>query len=186
MHVVVLKIYIVQSMLSFMGIDLLFHDWMQAIESSWLTHFSEFIAVITEPIVLLVVSLIIGLLVYFYGSKKKGLFFPIMILITGVLIKVSKWSFQRARPLDSLILEIGYSLPSGHATAALVFFSLVGYLFWKKGLASKIFLPLMVLLIGFTRLYLRVHWLTDVLAGYVLGAVILLGGISVYRKIKSS
>ena len=148
----------------------------------FLTHLSEFVAIITEPWLLLLLSFIIGVNLYFLKSKKQGVFFFLMILLTGILIKVLKAIFQRARPLESLILESGYSFPSGHATMAMVFFGLVGYLFVKKKHLYGIILS--ILLVGFTRAYLGAHWLTDVLGGYVLGGIILVLGILIYRKIK--
>ncbi|MBT7706287.1 phosphatase PAP2 family protein [archaeon] len=168
-----------------MGVDNIAYEFMQSIESSWLTNSSEFIAIITEPIVLLVLSFLIGGLIYFKKSKLEGLFFAGLVLIAGVSIKVFKYIFHQARPLNSLIAETGYSLPSGHATMAVVFFGLIFYLFIKrKTLLSGVLTSLIILLIGFTRIYLRVHWLTDILAGYVLGGLILWIGIWVYRKIK--
>lgn len=163
--------------------DVVVQGFMKVIEASWLTVLSKAVVLVTEPMVLVVVSLIIGLIVYFKKSRKEGLFFTAMILATGVLIKVAKEIFHRARPLDSLIAETSYSFPSGHATMAMVFFGMVGYLFWKKGAWSRIVLALIVLLIGLTRLYLRVHWFSDVFAGYVFGAVILGLGIWLYKKV---
>lgn len=107
---------------------------------------------------------------------------------------------MRARPENSLLLVNGYSFPSGHAVAATIFFTLLIYFFiikiksmvWREILI--VVSVLSILLTAFTRVYLGVHWLSDVLAGIGLGlfwvtSVILLFKyismiISMVRKIR--
>ena len=157
---------------------------MQSIESSGLTSFMKFISTITEPLVLLAVSLILGVYFYFKKSRRDGVFFVSLILIASILVKSLKEIFQRARPLNSIIVETGYSLPSGHALISLVFFGSLTYLFLRKkdNLVLMLSSTILVLLIGFSRLYLRVHWLSDILAGYLIGIIILIISILTYKK----
>ena len=168
-----------------MLIDNLVMSYMQSIESSGLTSFMKIISTLTEPLVLLIVSLVLGVYFYFKKSRKEGVLFVSLILIASILVKILKEIFQRARPLNSIIVETGYSLPSGHALISLVFFGSLVYLFLRK--KDNLFLILsstiLVLLIGFSRLYLRVHWFTDVLAGYLIGIIILIIGILTYKKL---
>ncbi|MEO5985153.1 MAG: phosphatase PAP2 family protein [Ferruginibacter sp.] len=87
-----------------------------------------------------------------------------------------KLFFHRPRPLNPLIDPLkNFSFPSGHATSGFIFYGLLIYLIWKtnfpllyKYLAAA-FLFLFALLIGFSRIYLRVHFLTDVVAGFCVG-----------------
>lgn len=165
-------------------IDNVVFEFMQSIESPFMTNFMKFISILTEPLVLLFVSLILGFYIYLKKSKKEGVFFISVMLVASILVKILKEIFQRARPLDSLIVETGYSLPSGHALISLVFFGLVAYLLIsKKRIWLRSFVMFFVpLLIGFSRLYLGVHWFTDVLVGYILGVIILTIGILIYRR----
>jgi undecaprenyl-diphosphatase len=87
-----------------------------------------------------------------------------------------KLSFHRLRPPHPLIERLqNFSFPSGHATSAFIFYGLLTYLVWKtnipklyKYIAGSI-LILFSLLIGFSRIYLRVHYPSDVLAGFCIG-----------------
>ncbi|MHB8869943.1 MAG: phosphatase PAP2 family protein [Thermoleophilia bacterium] len=89
-----------------------------------------------------------------------------------------KLLIQRPRPefLEPLITVGGYSFPSGHASASAAFFMTLGLLAagWVRRWETRVYVLLgaigAILLIGFSRLYLGVHYLSDVLAGYALGA----------------
>jgi undecaprenyl-diphosphatase len=169
-----------------MNIDFVVNSFMESIESPFFVSFSKFVAEITEPLVLFVVSLLISSYIYFKKSRKKAVVFAGTALIASLAIKVLKEIFQRARPLDGLISETGYSFPSGHAIFAVVFFGLLTYFsIRKKYKIETIFVTtFIILLIGFTRIYLRVHWLTDIIGGFVIGSLILVLGIWVYKIIK--
>ena len=88
--------------------------------------------------------------------------------------------FQRPRPAAPLALVHGYSFPSGHAFNIMLICGFVTYLLWpawRRAWAHGLTLVLSLSLIvpvGFSRIYLRVHWLDDVLAGYALGLAWLL------------
>ncbi len=87
-----------------------------------------------------------------------------------------KLSFHRLRPPHPLIEPLqNFSFPSGHATAAFIFYGLLSYLLWKtnisrlyKCIAASLLISFS-LLIGFSRVYLRVHYPSDVLAGFCIG-----------------
>jgi membrane-associated phospholipid phosphatase len=88
-----------------------------------------------------------------------------------------KWLFKRPRPAYPLLKESlsNYGFPSGHSMSAIIFYGLLAYLVWKTDLPKQYkyligcFLLLFALLIGFSRVYLRVHYLSDVVAGYCIG-----------------
>ncbi len=97
--------------------------------------------------------------------------------VGGFLINYfMKLSFHRIRPPHPLIAPLqNFSFPSGHATSGFIFYGLLTYLIWKLQLpkAYKYFfgfiLVLFSLLIGFSRVYLRVHYPSDVCAGFCIG-----------------
>lgn len=87
-----------------------------------------------------------------------------------------KYLFQRARPNIAPLVEVtGYSFPSGHAMVGLAFYGLLAYLAWNNitrrplRYLLSLSLTLLVLVIGISRIYLGVHYPSDVLAGYIAG-----------------
>jgi len=95
--------------------------------------------------------------------------------IGGLVLFGLKVIFQRARPVEPLIAVGGYSFPSGHAFAATVFFGFAAHLAWKMVHLQwlrwllVIVSIMMGLAISFSRVYLNVHFLTDVVAGITAG-----------------
>lgn len=97
--------------------------------------------------------------------------------IGGLVLAGLKLFFQRARPVESVIAVGGYSFPSGHSFAAAVFFGFAAHLAWREIRISwlkwllVIICFLMGMAIALSRVYLNVHYLTDVVAGVVAGLV---------------
>jgi undecaprenyl-diphosphatase len=166
---------------------------MSGIENSPTTFISKIIDKILDPATLVIVSILMAGFLFYKGKKKQSIFFVGVMAAASVLIKGLKFVIGRARPANALILETSASMPSGHATIAVVFFGSLTFLLFrelkfKKDFKSKrpfIIIPtiLLILISGFTRIYLRVHWLTDVLAGFALGSIILFSGIIIYKKL---
>jgi len=102
-----------------------------------------------------------------------------------------KLSFHRLRPPNPLIDKLeNFSFPSGHATSAFIFYGLLTYLVWKTKI-PKLYkyiigtiLILFSLLIGFSRVYLRVHYPSDVLAGICIGFTWLILTVWLFEKLK--
>ncbi len=132
--------------------------------------------------------------------KKKWRSASIMILSIGstaLALGVMKEFFLRARPVDSagLLLHLmkpivdDPSFPSGHAGMAAVFFVVVAYLFApkiKSWVRRELFLVICVLCtvaIGLSRLALDVHWVSDVIAGWALGAFLATASILLVRYV---
>lgn len=102
--------------------------------------------------------------------------------LTGIWIfnEVLKVCFQRPRPqILSWASATGYSFPSGHAMVAFTFYGLLGYFSWyfggHKGRWYAFLNLMLAMAIGLSRIYLGVHFPTDVLAGFAAGGVCLAG-----------
>jgi undecaprenyl-diphosphatase len=145
---------------------------------------------IASPIVM---SVLVFFLLWFliYQKKYRESTLTFAAIAGGYILETAlKYWTHRIRPANSLISEAEYSFPSGHATLSIIYFLLLLYLF-KDEIGSKtkkcIFLILdilIILLIGFSRIYLNVHWFTDVIAGFVLGVLWLGICILIFKKRK--
>ncbi len=135
--------------------------------------------------------ILVVILLFMITRKKYYGFIGIICLIgAGAVNTVVKYIIRRDRPLDvALISEMGYSFPSGHSMLSMAVFGLIIYFVIKysKNLAFKItmtsILSILILLIGLSRVYLGVHYFSDVLAGWLLGATFTLAMMIVVRII---
>ncbi len=109
------------------------------------------------------------LLYFYYKKQKKEICSYLKTVFLGVLIGfIIKNIVQRARPEN--LLETDYSFPSLHATASILLYGWLSFYLWKQGRQRKALVLLLVpLLIGFSRMYLGVHWFSDVLGGLLFG-----------------
>lgn len=110
--------------------------------------------------------------------------------ITSIgLLYLLKNIFKRQRPLDPLINNVtGFSFPSGHSFSAFTFFGMLTYFIWQTQLKGswKIFITviffLMATAVAFSRVYLRVHYPSDVVAGFCLSMIWLMIATWVLHK----
>lgn len=136
--------------------------------------------------------LILITILSFIVLKNKKIPFCIALNLAsiGALNQILKRIIQRPRPEGfRLIEETGYSFPSGHSMASMAFYGLIIYLVFKyvKNKNTKIIictiLSLLVLLIGISRIYLGVHYASDVIAGFVLSIAYLVVYITIVLKL---
>jgi membrane-associated phospholipid phosphatase len=130
----------------------------------------------------------IALIIYFTIRKKYHFIFGVIISVCGSSItsRLGKSIFEIGRPHEfAYYYEDYFSFPSGHATTSVAFYGFMFYLLARNNLYFKSWLLIIIaavlffLLIGFSRLYLVVHYVSDVLAGYVLGFFWLFLSISI-------
>lgn len=129
---------------------------------------------------------VIFIILFLLNEKRRALFFVSSVAITVGVYSILKLVINRTRPDIgySLIPRNGFSFPSGHATMSIVFYGLLGYLIyrvcqkrWQKLLVITATLAT-VYFIGFSRMYLGVHWSSDILAGWAVGLSILIFAIT--------
>ncbi len=131
-------------------------------------------------------------LVSYYIYRKSNMLASDIAMIglssTGVLF-LFKNIFKRHRPLDPLINHVtGFSFPSGHSFSSFTFFGILIYLIWHTTISRKwkiIIASLLVVfatVIAFSRVYLRVHYPSDVIAGFCLSVVWLMLSIWILHK----
>lgn len=146
-----------------------------------ITHLSDTVTIVAFCAVLLVLP----------NRKKYGV--PLSLAALGGLAfyKPMKHIFLRARPDAALHLveQGGFSFPSGHSVTSIIFYGLSIYLLNKHCKNDKLRRALTVicgflaLTIGPSRIYVGVHWPTDVLAGWCIGGAVLLVSICILERI---
>lgn len=102
------------------------------------------------------------------------------------LVWAFKTFYHRTRPVGQLVPEHGYSFPSGHSTTAMLIYGFAAVYAWAhlRGAARASAVAgcaVLILVVGFCRMYLNVHFVTDVLGGYILGATWLVAALSLAR-----
>lgn len=129
------------------------------------------------------------LIMIFCKNKKAGFYIGLNVLICVLLNQGLKLVFARNRPIDiNLIIENGYSFPSGHSMVSLAFYGFFIYIIAHMNLkkSKKIIycslLALLTLLIGISRIYLGVHFASDVIGGFALSMAYLIIYISIFYK----
>jgi len=135
--------------------------------------------------VILVFTFSIILILWLWN--KKSYIIPILISITGSVLftYIGKLLFHRPRPVVAIYQESSFSFPSGHATISVAFYGFLTYFLvkeissWKNKINIFFTGLILIIAIGFSRLYLGVHFLSDVWAGYLVGALWLIIAISV-------
>lgn len=141
----------------------------------------------TEAIVVL--TLIVTVSLFIKKMYTAALWFGLTISLSpGVLVHLMKPVIGRERPeFLRLAAESTYSFPSGHSTASTVFYGMLGLILilsvqklWKKIIIAFITVTI-ILFVMASRIYLGVHFPTDVLAGFSFGAATVLLSLSLYH-----
>jgi len=129
-----------------------------------------------------------AILYILYRKNKKKFIRPFALTVIGAeaVTLLGKILIHRPRPLAGVFQEADFSFPSGHATIAAALYGYLAYILIKslknKYKWSVIILAIaLILLIGFSRIYLGVHYVSDVLGGYFVGLTALAVGINFYK-----
>ncbi len=145
-------------------------------ENDFVTDLAIAVTFLGSQTFLLPANILLGLLFLFLHKKKAYAWKIAVVSLTssGFLFLV-KYIVKRPRPDSPLVAALHYSFPSGHTFTSITFFGMVCYFAWnylKNKTLRFIVLALsavLVLLIGWSRIYLYVHYASDVLAGFCLG-----------------
>lgn len=140
----------------------------------------------TMPVI--IISCLLLLVIYrLYRNWHEVLLFIVVLSGSTALNLFLKYSFKRERPLSQLVTETGFSYPSGHMMAAVSLYGIITFLFWKhiqtfwRRILLLILCTMMILIIGFSRIYLGVHYTSDIIGAFLISGMWLYVTIRVYR-----
>ncbi|MEH7442003.1 phosphatase PAP2 family protein [Bacillus sp. JJ1122] len=150
-------------------------SFIQSTETAWLTRVMKFFTIIGTIRFIAVLSLfVLFFLLKVLKHRLEILIYLAVVFCTPMLNRLLKLYFERARPDLHRLIEIGgYSFPSGHAMNAFSFYSILAFLLWRHvptpagRVAVILFSGFMITAIGASRIYLGVHYPSDVIAGYL-------------------
>lgn len=171
---------------SLVALDLHITHVLTASRSGPLLHFFYGVTILMNAVTIFVTGMFLTLVLW----RQRAVMYLLILWLTlagsTTLIVCTKAFFQRSRPEDFLpiVQETSYSFPSGHATIAVIVFGFLAYLFvrenhaWILKLCAIAVALVMIAFMDMSRLYLGVHYMSDVLAGNALGFGILFGSIA--------
>ncbi|WP_347159520.1 phosphatase PAP2 family protein [Pontibacter chitinilyticus] len=170
---------------SIVTFDKTFTAMLYSMRTEWLSQVLYVATQLGEQWAVFVIGGILTIICLF--RKKYALLIAFWITLAGVGIstKYGKKYVSRDRPANVAYYDVEhFSFPSGHATTVLAQFGLIAYFLcraYRKRHQRQLIVAaaaLLIIVVGFSRIYLGVHYLSDVLAGFLLGMLWLLVGIS--------
>jgi undecaprenyl-diphosphatase len=172
-----LKDILIQDLL--LGMDRQVAQWLHAHATPFVTTVMLIISALGSGYAVTVIALGLALLLGWHRAWERLLVLVLTVPGGAGLNALLKHAFRRARPLfdDPLLVLTTYSFPSGHAMAATVLYGLlvvyaVRHLRQRRArLLVASAAAVLIVLVGFSRLYLGVHYLSDVLGGMAVGVV---------------
>lgn len=161
------------------GFDRTIISAVQGLESPGLTKVMKLFTFIGSTKFVIILSLLLVFFLYkVLQHRLEVVLFIVVLMGSGIINQLLKQFFHRVRPDFHRLIEIsGYSFPSGHAMNAFTVYVMISFLLWRHissrlGRGVLIFFSIMMILaIGISRIYLGVHYPSDVIGGYLASGV---------------
>lgn len=167
-------------------------SYIQGMETPTLTAIMKFFTFIGSASSIIVIALVVMFFLYkVLHHRSELVLFSIVVIGAPILDGILKNFFHRARPDLHRLIEIGgYSFPSGHAMSAMAMYGILAFLLWRHipsrfGRSLLILLSaIMIFMIGISRVYLGVHYPSDIIGGYFASGFWLAAAIWFYQRYK--
>ena len=159
----------------FQAFDLKIISCIQSLKNEYLTVFYKMITIIADTYQSAIITILIVAFLYIKKHYREALFLAITMSACGIAMPLLKNIFSRERPDFYRLIEIsGYSFPSGHTTSATTMYLILAIVVLSiMNKLNKYFIfsiaVIGIVIIGSSRIYLGVHYPTDVMAGICLG-----------------
>ena len=161
---------------AFYTINLDVNSWAATVNMGFFTEAAKLISVGFDTLPLLAVSLVTAFFLFILHYRRYSILLLSAMAGDALLVELFKAIIASPRPLNGIIVATSYSFPSGHTTSSVVLFGILLYIVWRqwknvnlKLLAVGLYVS-EVGVVGFDRIYLNVHWFSDVLGALFLGA----------------
>jgi membrane-associated phospholipid phosphatase len=177
---------------SFHPVDAAVNLWMPTIRSDLFTFFAEGIALIFDTTSLVLLSLVLSGMLFLKHLRAQGLLLLGAMGGDALLVSIIKALDHVARPTNGILPDTGFSYPSGHSAGCIVFVGVLAYFAWQRWQSTRsraligTSMGVVATVVGFDRVYLGVHWLSDVFGGWLFGAFWLSFALLVFRQIEAA
>lgn len=165
------------------GFDTTIYNFVISFKNPILTFFFKFISFLSSPYTLIILSIVFFIA---FPNKKYGLLSLCSLIFITLTNQILKHLFSRERPFDWMMIEEkGFSFPSGHAMVSAAFYGILIYLINRTNINQKykkiwtITLSILIFLIGLSRIYLGVHYASDIVAGFTISLSYLIIAITI-------
>ena len=173
--------------------DAVVRQFVHAHSSSWLTAAMQWVTILGSALFVSIAAISGTAALWVKGQRRKALLIAITVIGGSLLMWVLKISYHRERPQPffDTKLPASYGFPSGHALLSFCLCGAGAFLFSdgqkKRWIRIVIWASAVVVVfaIGYSRIYLGVHYPSDVVAGYLAALVWVLGVGSVFRQVHS-
>lgn len=152
--------------------DNIIYTWLSNIIKEPITTFAKIITTMGSSYVIIPICIIS---VICFWKKKETKYIIVNLITIFFSNQLLKRIIERPRPQEfQIVKELGYSFPSGHSMVSMAFYGFFIYLIYKKVKNKYVkwisigLLSLLIILIGISRIYLGVHYASDVFAGFLL------------------
>lgn len=174
------------------GRDLAIFQTIHFLRTEWGNRFMLAITFLGKHQFLLPANIILIIIFLIFGKHQwYAIRILMMSLSSLILMFVLKRLFHRKRPSEPLLFQAkGKSFPSGHAMTAVTFYGLLLYMLVQSNMGpvintiAAIFTIVLIIAIGFSRVYLQVHYASDVLAGFIVGSTWLYISLHVLNRLQ--
>ena len=169
-----------------MSLDLRVANFLANVRSAGLIEVFLLITLLGKLQIIFGLTVIASIIFWFLKKRRYIIYFWSALISGGLFGYLLKLFVHRDRPADPVYFEHSFSFPSGHAIFAMIFYGFLAYtliscmkIWWRK--ISVFFICFtIVLVVGFSRLYLGVHYMSDVFGGFLLGFLILITTIALW------
>ena len=141
---------------------------------------AKIISTIFNDKILLLIMVLLSAFLFWIKEVKKAIFIFFSAGFGGLILFIIKYTVQRVRPLPEVFS--GYSFPSGHSTIIVVFFVSLLFIINKKEILSML-ATFAIIAVPISRVVLGAHFLSDVIAGLLLGSIVVDFMKVYYKKI---
>jgi membrane-associated phospholipid phosphatase len=161
-------------------------DWVLAHRTPAGSAFFRTITWLGSMVVLIPATLMVLWLLHRRGARWRPLLLALGTIVFAIVVSLLKTRYQIVRPPAGLSSGLGFSFPSGHASSSAAAWLVLTYILVREGIVRRealVFAALLALLVGSSRVYLDLHWTSDVLGGWAVGLTAGLAACALYAAL---